>query len=144
MRPGLTPGQPLATARGAVGFSTFLGAIYTLAGVEESFYCGEGKGATAVEVGENECCKEPWGESSTALPCTWLGWRPLLVLKAPSYHTGWPKLAQGMPGSSCSFPDGSGWECQLSQHLHPSWTRGEMCRGKRAHVSVGTVVCNKR
>lgn len=35
-----------------MGFSTFLGAIYTLAGVEESFNCGEGKGATEVEVGE--------------------------------------------------------------------------------------------
>lgn len=48
-----------------MGFSTFLGAIYTLAGVEESFYRGEGKGATAVELG-GKCYKERWVEGAKA------------------------------------------------------------------------------
>lgn len=47
--PDLTPGQPPATARGAVGCKAFLGAIYVLAGGEESFYCEEGGGERALQ-----------------------------------------------------------------------------------------------
>lgn len=51
--PDLTPGRLPATARGAVGCKAFLGAIYVLAGGEESFYCEEG--------GEREPCSRGCG-----------------------------------------------------------------------------------
>ena len=50
--PGLTPGQPLATARRAVGCSAFLGAIYASGGRRGKFLLwgrGWGEGA-AVEL----------------------------------------------------------------------------------------------
>lgn len=48
--PGLTPGRPLATARGAVGCSAFLGAICTSGRRREKFLLwgrGWGEGAAA-------------------------------------------------------------------------------------------------
>lgn len=61
--PDLTPGQPPATARGAVGCKAFLGAIYVLAGGEESFYCEEGGGERALQqrMGGG-CFEEQWRE----------------------------------------------------------------------------------
>lgn len=60
--PGLTPGRPLATARGAVGCSSaFLGAIYA-SGRRRGKFLLWGRGWREGVAEEVRCCEEQWRE----------------------------------------------------------------------------------
>lgn len=126
-----------------MGCSTFLGAIYTLAGVEESFYCGEGRGYCSKGWGESAVkspgvVKSPGGNQHTghraASSCLYLSLLPGLGgsllqealdgVQSPFLTYRLAQVSLVSAGNQLFFSDGSGQDCQLNQHLQMSWARG--------------------